>query len=118
PLKHLIQFEGATINAMHSRSVPMSWKEYQLLPMHPGWKIEYWSGRAHYSPRHYFAVARVPVAPRAINSPLPIKPLTPAYRSSLAEAYFEAFRDAFDYCDWEIGQIAESANKCIQDFLS
>lgn len=95
----------------------MSAEEYELLPMHPGWKIEYWNGQAHYEPRWYFAVGRVEVALRRVESPLLIKPLSPDYEQSLASAYCEAFCDAFDYCDWETGRIVESADKCIHDFL-
>ncbi len=96
----------------------MSAEEFDLLPMHAGWKSEYWNGQAHFSPRWHFAVARVEVGPREVASPLPLEPLSPDYEQPLASAYFEAFRDAFDYCDWETDKIVESADKCIRDFLA
>lgn len=103
---------------MRSRSTPMSWEEYELLPMHPGWKVEYWNRRAHFSPRHYFAVTRLAVTPRTVDSSALLAPITPEAQTALIQAYFESFQDAYDYCDWETGQIAESARRCVQDFLS
>jgi GNAT superfamily N-acetyltransferase len=103
---------------MRSRSTPMSWEEYELLPMHPGWKIEYWNRRAHFSPRHYFAVTRLELKARPEASPVPLAPITVDAQAALTECYFESFKDAYDYCDWEPDQVAESARKCVQEFLS
>jgi hypothetical protein len=76
---------------MKSRHVAMSWEEFELLPAHPGWKREYWDGKAHVSPRHRSALASVEVNPRPVRSTFPIRSLTSAESPGLVSAYIDAF---------------------------
>jgi len=102
---------------MRSRHIPMTEEEYHLLPMHPGWKHEYWDGQAHFSPRHRFAVARMVVARRPVQTDYPLRPATVEDAPLLIPAYIEAFCDSFDYCDWERADIESAARRAIHDFF-
>jgi len=96
----------------------MSWEDFELLPVHPGWKHEFWDGTAHLSPRERSAVARVEARPRPVVSALPIRALTRADETELVSAYLDAFGDTVEYCDWEPNQIDESARKTIREFYA
>jgi len=87
----------------------MTWEEFELLPMHPGWKHEYWDGQAHISPRHRSAVVRIATAPRPVSSPCPIRRVAEEDAAALRAAYVAAFVDTVEYCDWEPAKVEDSA---------
>ena len=102
---------------MRSQRIAMTVEEFDLLPMRPGWKYEYYDGRAYIRPGHTIAVVSVEVAQRNVASRLRIQGVTRGDESLLAETFFDAFHDTVEYCDWERSQIEESARKSIRTFF-
>src|SRR5882762_9921216 len=105
-------------NSMHSQHLPMTWEEFELMPMKLGWKHEYWDGQAHISPRWLSVTATCPVQLRPVHAPCTIRPVAKHDEQQLMTGYVEAFRDAFDFCDWDPEKIQTAAKDDIQDILS
>lgn len=105
---------------MRSRRVAMSFEEYELLPRKPGWKQEYYGGRLHMTPRHTAVVVRAPVLSVAVpttQSRLQ-RPVTPDDAPALTRAFYEAFRNTVEFCDWKEAAIVESAEKSIRTYFA
>ena len=103
---------------MRSRHLAMTVEEFQLLKRKPGWKYEYWNGRAHISPGYRMVTTSLNIEPRSCKYPCQIRPVEKKYESELVSAYLAAFRDCIEYCDWEQDKIADSARKSVVGFFS
>ena len=101
---------------MRSRHIAMSWEAFELLPASPGWKHEYWEGAAHITPRSRFALMRLALERRDPGAALPLRALADADEAGLVSAYFDAFADTVEYCDWEADAIRRSARENIEAF--
>lgn len=104
---------------MRSRHIKMTEEEFLLLPYEPGWKIEYWDGRAHFTPRHRAVIVRAPVSERVVGSLQGrlVRPVTPGDAPALIQVFYEAFRRTVEYCDWKDAAIRESAQSAIQTYF-
>lgn len=96
----------------------MSIEEFELLAMRPGWKHEYWDGRAHITPREHGVIVAMPVTPRPVNTSLVLRRATGADAAELTTAFLEAFIDSTEYCDWETQKICEAADKAIRSHFA
>lgn len=96
----------------------MSIEEFELLPMRPGWKYEYWDGRAHITPREHGVVVAMPVTTKPVNTSLVLRRATSADASELTAAFLEAFVDSAEYCDWRTHKISEAADKAIRSHFA
>lgn len=87
---------------MRTRPTPMTLEEFHALPRRPGWKHEYWGGKAYIQPRPSVAVVRAPVVSRSVPVPdgFLLRPATAADARLLICAFFDAFRDSIDYWGW------------------
>lgn len=103
---------------MRSRHVAMGMAEFRLLPREPGWKYEYFDGRAHITPRARFATVRVDVASRPFDAALPLRGLRPADAEALMAAYVAAFADSVEYCDCDLEEVSRSARENIRAFCA
>ncbi|HZO91453.1 MAG TPA: GNAT family N-acetyltransferase [Chthonomonadaceae bacterium] len=103
---------------MRSQHIPMTIEQYHLLPLKPGWKREYIDGEAHIQPRNTAATLTISVGPRPVNASYPLREVTPEDAPALIAAFYEAFRDTCEYCDWPDAKIRESASKCITTFFA
>lgn len=96
----------------------MSIEEFELLPMRPGWKNEYWDGRAHITPREHGVIVAIPVTARPVNTSLVFRRATSADAPELTTAFLEAFIDSVEYCDWETEKISGAADKAIRSHFA
>jgi GNAT superfamily N-acetyltransferase len=103
---------------MRSQHIPMTWQEYELLPMKLGWKYEYWDGQTHISPRHNIVSVTVAIQPRPLRSSWVLRPVITTDEPELIAAYIAAYSDTMDFCDWEANQIEAAAQKDIGGFLA
>ena len=103
---------------MRSRHLAMTFEQFELLERKPGWKYEYWHGKAHISPGHRVVTASVNIEPRSCKYPGRIGPAEKKYEAELIFAYLAAFRDTIEYCDWEEEKIADSARKSVAGFFA
>jgi len=103
---------------MRSRHIPMTFEEYELLPMEPGWKCEYWDGQAHLAPRYQSALTAIEIKPRPVSSPGQLRPVTQDDEAQLLPAYLAAFSDTIEYCDYEPEQIEALARQALHGFFA
>lgn len=96
----------------------MTVEEFHLLPMRPGWKHEYWDGRAHITPRHNSVVTAMPVTARRINPGHALRKVTINDAVELTSAFLAAFVDSVEYCDWETEMINEAAIEAIRSHFA
>jgi len=94
----------------------MTPEEFKLMPRRLGWKYEYWDGKAHITPSYRIVTTAVEIEPRSFTSPCLI--VDKEDEAQLISAYFVAFSDTIEYCDWEPEKIATAAKNDIQDFFS
>ncbi|MFQ6042116.1 MAG: GNAT family N-acetyltransferase [Candidatus Poribacteria bacterium] len=109
--------DGYFVNR-RSQHIPMTPEEFELMPRQLGWKYEYWDGQAHITPSYRFVTTAVEIKPRPVTSPCQIRAVDKNDEAQLISAYFAAFSDTIEYCDWEPEKIAAAAKKDIQDFFA
>jgi GNAT superfamily N-acetyltransferase len=107
--------QDCRVKSEHSE---MSLEEFELLPMRPGWKREYWDGRAHVTPREFGVIVSMPVTARHVNTSLVLREVTREDAAELTSAFLEAFVDSVEYCDWETEKINDAADKAIRSHFS
>jgi ribosomal protein S18 acetylase RimI-like enzyme len=100
---------------IRSQHLPMSFEEWELLPYQPGWKYEYWDGRAHITPNHQTAVTTAPVTPRPVNAPCALRPVLPEDEAALLAVYMEAFADNQAYCDYTDTAFLDAARRDLRE---
>ena len=100
---------------IQSQHLPMSFEEWELLPYQPGWKYEYWDGRAHITPNHQTAVTTAPVTPRPINAPCTIRHVLPEDEASLLAVYMAAFADNQAFCDYTTERLLDAARRDLRE---
>ena len=130
---------------MRSQHISMTPEEFERMPRKLGWKYEYWDGQAHITPSYRIVTIAVEIKHcpvrfaldsrdgavypdedgahqrllrEPLKSPCRIRAVTKSDEVQLTLAYFAAFRDTIEYCDWEPEKIAATAKKDIQDFFA
>jgi GNAT superfamily N-acetyltransferase len=96
----------------------MSIEEFELLPIRPGWKYEYWDGRAHITPREHGVIVAMPVTAGQVDTSLVLRKVTRDNAAELTSAFLEAFVDSVEYCDWETERIGDAAEKAIRSHFA
>lgn len=101
---------------MRTRPTRMTIDEFHALPNRPGWKHEYWGGKAYIQLRPSVAVLRAPVVARPISVPggFRLRPATVADSALLTHAFFDAFRDSIDYWGYRLPAIRADSRKSIE----
>ena len=90
--------------------------EFDALPRLPGWKHEYWGGKARIQPRPSVAILRAPVVSRPLFIPdgFLLRPATAADARLLIHAFFDAFRDSIYYWDYRLPAIRADSRRSIE----
>jgi RimJ/RimL family protein N-acetyltransferase len=96
----------------------MTVDEYHLLPFEPGWKCDYWDGKAHYSPRYHAVVTTVAVAARDVNTDCLLRQPAESDVEPLMPAYVAAFRETIEYFGYSQGQIIEAARRDLTNYFA
>jgi GNAT superfamily N-acetyltransferase len=103
---------------MKSQRIAMTVDEYHLLEMKPGWRYEYWDGKAHITPSPRYAITTLTVEPRPVERSVKLRAVKRSDEEQLTEVFYEAFKDTSEYCDWEEDDIYQSAVEGIQSYYS
>lgn len=103
---------------MRTRHLPMTIDEFHVMAREPGWKYEYWDGKAHISPAHRTATASLYIEPRSYQAPCRIRPLKRRYQPGMIDAFVAAFRDTIEYCDCDDEQVLDSARNNVVGFFA
>jgi RimJ/RimL family protein N-acetyltransferase len=106
------------MNVPRSPAVPMTADEWRLLPFEPGWKCEYWDGKAHYSPRYHAVVTTIAVAPRDVNTDCLLRQPAESDIEALTPIYVAAFRETIEYFGHSQEQIAEAARRDLRNYFA
>jgi GNAT superfamily N-acetyltransferase len=103
---------------MKRKSIPMSFAEYEVLEHPFGWKVEYWDGQAHLTPREMCVTTRIDLSPRCLTQNYALIPAHPNFTEQMIGGYFEVFVDSVEFCDWTAEQVHHSAEKCIGHYFA
>jgi GNAT superfamily N-acetyltransferase len=103
---------------MKRKSIPMSFAEYEVLERPFGWKVEYWDGQAHLTPREACVNTRIDLLPRSLTQNYTLVPVHSSFAEQMIAGYFEVFVDSVEFCDWPTAQVQDSAEKCIDHYFA
>jgi RimJ/RimL family protein N-acetyltransferase len=95
----------------------MSLEEFHRLPFRPAWKQEYFRGRLVETPRQAVVHATIPITPRPMASPVPLRPAIAGDEQELLPCFVAAFKGAFEYCDYTRPMVVKSARACLHHFF-
>ncbi len=96
----------------------MTVDEYQSLPFEPGWKCEYWDGKAHYTPRHHAVVTSIDVSYRDVNTEFLLRQPAESDLERLTSLYVAAFKETIEYFGHSINEINEAARRDLTDYFT
>ena len=107
---------------MKHQRLPMSVEEYRVLEQPFGWKVEYWDGQAHFTPRGMGGKTAIDLRtvslPQQINSQQHILvPVDVTYAEQMMAGYFDAFINSVEFCDWPVQDFQRSAERCINRYF-
>ncbi len=102
---------------MKSKHIPMSVEEFRLMEHPFGWKAEYFSGEGHLTPREHLVRTQLTLTPKAIVRSERIVPVDPSLQERTIAAFFEAFEDSVEFCDWSVDAIRAHAAKNINNYF-
>lgn len=103
--------------------IPMSTEEYELSEHPLGWKMEYWNGEAHLTPREMGVKTRLDLTTFALSKPQnphqhTLVPVDDSYAEQMVDGYFACFVNSVEFCNWPIKDIQEAAQRDITNYLS
>lgn len=85
---------------------------------HPfGWKAEYYNGEAHFTPRYNAIKTRLHLRPVTIKKRHLLKKADPSCKDEMVQAFYDAFQDSAEFCDWQAEDIYKYAEKNIRDYF-
>lgn len=101
----------------------MSIEEYETLENPLGWKVEYWDGRAHFTPREMGVKTAIDLKKTSLHQQLnphqhTFVPVRIAYAEQMMEGYFAAFINSVEFCDWPVHEFQKSAERCINRYFA
>jgi GNAT superfamily N-acetyltransferase len=102
---------------MKSKHIPMSVEDFELMEHPFGWKTEYFSGKAHLTPREHHVRTQLTLTPQAIAVSSQIVPVDPSLKEEMIATFFEAFEDSVEFCDWSLPDIRTHAAKNINNYF-
>src|SRR5207245_1448967 len=95
----------------------MSFADFKRIPRQPGWKHEYYGGKAHITPSHTMVSLLLDLGPReSVNHP-GIRPVTEADADALLQPFLDAFRQTPEYVEYSAELFKKSAVKYIAGFF-
>jgi GNAT superfamily N-acetyltransferase len=105
------------IAMMKSKHIPISVEEFELMEHPFGWKAEYFDGKAHLTPREHLVRTQIILAPQKVTTAHQIVPVDPSQQERMILAFFEAFEDSVEFCDWSSDLFHTHARKNITNYF-
>lgn len=108
---------------MEHAVIPMPVTQYELSEHPLGWKMEYWDGKAHLTPREMgvkICLDLTSFSLPPLPDPLPhtLIPVDESYTEQMVDGYFAAFINSVEFCDWSVEAIQDSAQRDIAGYFS
>ncbi|MGL6096583.1 MAG: GNAT family N-acetyltransferase [Fimbriiglobus sp.] len=96
----------------------MSFETFErTVPWRPGWKREYYGGRAHVRPSWSTVTFVLELSEREPVSVPAVRDVTPADRPELLSAFLDAFRYAPEYCGYPMAAYRKRAREYFDGFF-
>jgi GNAT superfamily N-acetyltransferase len=91
--------------------IPMTWEEFEVMEAPFGWKVEYWDGHAHLTPRWHGVKTKLQLSPRnaTYDSDPSLVAVSPDYRDSMIAGYCETFGNSIEFSGWSRSDLQSSA---------
>jgi GNAT superfamily N-acetyltransferase len=102
---------------MKSQHIPMSVEAWELMAHPFGWKAEYWNGQGHLSPREHHVRSKLTLEYREIKESWEIVPFDQSFQAEAIKAFFEAFQDSVEFCNWPTAEIKAHITKNINSYF-
>ncbi len=103
---------------MKIQYIPMSIEEFETMEHPFGWKAEYWDGKAVFTPRELAVQTQLALTPRSLEPTYHLIAIEPTFKSQMIEAFFDAFQDSVEFCNWLADDIWENAEKNINNYFN
>lgn len=95
----------------------MPLEDYERLPFNPAWKQEYFGGCLVETPREIFVHASLPVAPRAMENQVALRPAMASDEHMLRPLFVRAFVDTIEFCDYTDAKLHVAAQQSLARFF-
>jgi N-acetylglutamate synthase-like GNAT family acetyltransferase len=107
-------YSGARLQPLHRR---MSFTDFERMPRQPGWKHEYYAGKAHITPCHTMVSFLLDLTRRKSVDHPGIRTVTEADADALLQPFLDAFRETPEYAGYPAKVFKKSAVKYIAGFF-
>ena len=95
----------------------MSFADFKRIPRQPGWKHEYYGGKAHITPAHTMVSFLLDLVPRESVDHKGVRPVTEADADALLQPFLDAFRETPEYAGYSAKTFKKSAAQYIAGFF-
>lgn len=102
---------------MKSQHLSIPFAEFERIPHPFGWKAEYYNDKAHFTPRHHAIKTKLTLRPESSETTYTIRPIDSSYKLQMSKAFYAAFRDSVEFCDWTKKDIRKHAKNNINDYF-
>lgn len=103
---------------MKSQKLSISFAEFERLPQPFGWKVEYYDDKAHLTPRETVIKTNLNIQKTVIETAYQMQAVDLQYKQQMIEAFYQAFGDSVEFCDWKKKEIQKHAEQNINDYFA
>lgn len=105
---------------MKSQHLSISFPEFELMPQPFGWKVEYYDDKAHLTPRETAIRTKLTIQEDIAIKTIPydLQLIDVNYKSQMIKAFYQAFGDSVEFCDWTKKEIRKHADRNINNYFA
>jgi len=103
---------------MKSKEIPMTVDEYLNLAQPFGYKVEYWDGKAVYTPRECYVDTTLAITPQRVATPYRLQRVEECHETQIIDAFIAVFADSVEFCNWEQPDLVEFAETRIKSYFA
>lgn len=93
--------------------------EQYLQMQHPfGYKVEYYNGEAVFQPQELSIDGHLTLKPQKVQPRYHYQAVETKHQPAMKTAFFDAFHDEIEFCDWPEPAIHKRAAECIDGYLA
>lgn len=93
--------------------------EQYLQMQHPfGYKVEYYDGEAVFQPQELCVDGHLTLKPQITQPNHKYQNVEPKHQQAMKTAFFDAFHDTIEFCDWPNHAIRKRAAECIDGYFA
>lgn len=101
-----------------SQTLSISFAECERRPQPFGWKVEYDGNKVHITPRETVIKTNLTLQKTVIETTYQMHAVDLQYEQQMIEAFYQAFADSVEFCDWKKKDIQKHAEKNIHDYFA